>query len=908
MGVSGSAERPRTPASGARFCPPPLGHFLVPGHQRAIACRTRTLPAWHAAHDRHRAADNPQAVAGGGHQGAFAAAAPPGPGRTGQRPGARDQRSGARAEKVPVHVALENARRPNARQPLQGAGRLVRAIRQPHAAGHHPGHVSDARRTQRRPEAGVLQHYERGRQHAGRMRRHQPQRGSDAGAHSHAHLRARALHGADAGRVAGAAIGRVRGDMAGWREGGQHGVLATRTGSGADTAVARARQRTRAGVPGQGGADLRRDVHATQVQDRCRPGGGHRQQGQPARIRRAGGWRHGPHPQQGEHVCSSGGPAWFHPHRVVGGLHQGDCGCAARSRRPGGARACPPQVFGAQNGHRCVPQAGTVVHGGRRCGAAAMAAAAQMGVSRLVRLARGRRRTFLSRSEHRERPHPGRLEDGAAARGGRVRLSDGGHAAPEYRCGDRYQPDRSAAAHLDGVPGTAVVRAGHHRGRARHALVRVAGARFAGQGRPAAQHLHGDAYDRLSERLLAAVHGRAGAGRQRTERNVPAMAGRLAEPDPPRVPVRGPHRGQSFGCGAGVGLLHVPRATPQLSRAVDALGPQCRRRKRYQQCATERTGASADHGVARPVHQTQVRRRRAQRARQCAGECGAGGLFQVPGDGAYHAEYQRRAGTAFSGAVNAGSQLLRWTSVGGVSRLETRHPAGCVKCPSCFRSPHTPRVTDVAAAPSSIDFPTHSYLSLLPGRVTFAPVHRGEGQSAVLLTAEREARVVRLLVSVVEAVVTRERGFENLSERGPRLFTRTRVQLVRGGGRSGDNLFAMEHGGDAGAEHPDSVPYLLCELRHLIAYVEDKPALHDGSASFMRDYLRTLLARTQPRNGWDEWALAGGAGHGLMAGTAALGLDGRPGSAAATAATAHLEIESVDAADDLVLVEPMDAR
>ncbi|KAK4536290.1 hypothetical protein CDCA_CDCA08G2315 [Cyanidium caldarium] len=117
----------------------------------------------------------------------------------------------------------------------------------------------------------------------------------------------------------------------------------------------------------------------------------------------------------------------------------------------------------------------------------------------------------------------------------------------------------------------------------------------------------------------------------------------------------------------------------------------------------------------------------------------------------------------------------------------------------------------------------------------------------------------------------------------------------------------MEHGGDAGAEHPDSVPYLLCELRHLIAYVEDKPALHDGSASFMRDYLRTLLARTQPRNGWDEWALAGGAGHGLMAGTAALGLDGRPGSAAATAATAHLEIESVDAADDLVLVEPMDA-
>lgn len=40
---------------------------------------------------------------------------------------------------------------------------------------------------------------------------------------------------------------------------------------------------------------------------------------------------------------------------------------------------------------------------------------------------------------------------------------------------------------------------------------------------------------------------------------------------------------------------------------------------------------------------------------------------------------------------------------------------------------------------------------------------------------------------------------------------------------------------------PDSIPALIDQLRKLIYYVESKPALHNGSASFMRDYLRTML-------------------------------------------------------------------
>lgn len=88
----------------------------------------------------------------------------------------------------------------------------------------------------------------------------------------------------------------------------------------------------------------------------------------------------------------------------------------------------------------------------------------------------------------------------------------------------------------------------------------------------------------------------------------------------------------------------------------------------------------------------------------------------------------------------------------------------------------------------------------------------------------------------------------------------------------------------------DSVPYMVRELRHLIEYVESKPALHDGSASFMRDYLRTLLIRTQvsPQDG-------------------AVGIGGGSGGAHnENARQPHLEIEAVEAEDGMV-VEHMDA-
>eukprot|EP00179_Madagascaria_erythrocladioides_P004241 CAMPEP_0198328532 /NCGR_PEP_ID=MMETSP1450-20131203/15542_1 /TAXON_ID=753684 ORGANISM="Madagascaria erythrocladiodes, Strain CCMP3234" /NCGR_SAMPLE_ID=MMETSP1450 /ASSEMBLY_ACC=CAM_ASM_001115 /LENGTH=475 /DNA_ID=CAMNT_0044032675 /DNA_START=196 /DNA_END=1623 /DNA_ORIENTATION=- len=44
----------------------------------------------------------------------------------------------------------------------------------------------------------------------------------------------------------------------------------------------------------------------------------------------------------------------------------------------------------------------------------------------------------------------------------------------------------------------------------------------------------------------------------------------------------------------------------------------------------------------------------------------------------------------------------------------------------------------------------------------------------------------------------------------------------------------------------DSVPRMVAELQTLLAYVASKTTLQDGSASFMRDYLRTLLYRTTP--------------------------------------------------------------
>lgn len=40
---------------------------------------------------------------------------------------------------------------------------------------------------------------------------------------------------------------------------------------------------------------------------------------------------------------------------------------------------------------------------------------------------------------------------------------------------------------------------------------------------------------------------------------------------------------------------------------------------------------------------------------------------------------------------------------------------------------------------------------------------------------------------------------------------------------------------------PDSVPALVAQLRGLLDYVASKPTLQHGSASFMRDYLRTML-------------------------------------------------------------------
>lgn len=58
---------------------------------------------------------------------------------------------------------------------------------------------------------------------------------------------------------------------------------------------------------------------------------------------------------------------------------------------------------------------------------------------------------------------------------------------------------------------------------------------------------------------------------------------------------------------------------------------------------------------------------------------------------------------------------------------------------------------------------------------------------------------------------------------------------VMGGGEEVDELYV-------GAEDPDSVSNLVANIHEMLDYVKKKPLLLGGSASFMRDHLRTLLA------------------------------------------------------------------
>lgn len=40
---------------------------------------------------------------------------------------------------------------------------------------------------------------------------------------------------------------------------------------------------------------------------------------------------------------------------------------------------------------------------------------------------------------------------------------------------------------------------------------------------------------------------------------------------------------------------------------------------------------------------------------------------------------------------------------------------------------------------------------------------------------------------------------------------------------------------------PDSVPAFVKDMKQMLAYISSKPSLHNGSASFLRDYMRTML-------------------------------------------------------------------
>lgn len=55
----------------------------------------------------------------------------------------------------------------------------------------------------------------------------------------------------------------------------------------------------------------------------------------------------------------------------------------------------------------------------------------------------------------------------------------------------------------------------------------------------------------------------------------------------------------------------------------------------------------------------------------------------------------------------------------------------------------------------------------------------------------------------------------------------------------------------------DSVPAFVAQIRHMLEYVSSKPTLSNGSASFIRDYLRTMLLQNEAA-ARDALALEGG--------------------------------------------------
>lgn len=85
-------------------------------------------------------------------------------------------------------------------------------------------------------------------------------------------------------------------------------------------------------------------------------------------------------------------------------------------------------------------------------------------------------------------------------------------------------------------------------------------------------------------------------------------------------------------------------------------------------------------------------------------------------------------------------------------------------------------------------------------------------------------------------------GFQDVRGMSSGLRTGDTAQMMQGYRDDSDaGSSSCKDVEDPGVLAPDSVPAMVAELTKLLDYVNSKPTLQCGSASFMRDYLRTML-------------------------------------------------------------------
>jgi len=183
------------------------------------------------------------------------------------------------------------------------------------------------------------------------------------------------------------------------------------------------------------------------------------------------------------------------------------------------------------------------------------------------------------------------------------------------------------------------------------------------------------------------------------------------------------------------------------------------------------------------------------------------------------------------------------------------------------------------------------------------------------LPAERNSRPRRSCTRLQRTKATGNRSCANVREHALNqvLFESMKPACVTDSVKKPLSLCAKEErdiegnqnafeGAESALERPDSVPYLLKVLRQLILYVETKPALMDGSASFIRDFLRTFLIQTQAASVQDSWTGGNNLREPLWFASAG-SASGNGMLSPAAASAAHLEIEAMDAAEDFMVEE-----